>query len=323
MGEWTVLRFDCKTKHNEPKWICRCSCGRQKSVFGKGLIHGGSKSCGCKNRIDMVGKRFGRLIVIKEVVPHKKIAKWECLCDCGNTSQVQGTDLRRGKVVSCGCYKDEVNHERRTKDMTGKKFGRLTILEHAGSDKHNCAHWLCKCDCGTIKVISGQAIRRGTVISCGCYQSECTRERAKAPEFGEKYKGRKNPSFGIVRHGKGCWYPLPNNTTIWIRSTYEKRVLDCLIDFDIDFEYEPRTFDLGESTYTPDIFMPEYNLFWEIKGYLREKDRLKLEKFNTTFSNININVIQIDDIKELENSTDPIDPSLYGTELKNYLENLK
>lgn len=49
-------------------------------------------------------------------------------------------------------------------DLTGKRFGRLVVLEYKGNLK-----WLCKCDCGNEKVVTGQSLRRGTTLSCGCY----------------------------------------------------------------------------------------------------------------------------------------------------------
>lgn len=64
------------------------------------------------HKIDMVGRRFGRLVVIKEVDPHikpsgQKITMYKCICDCGNYKTVSGTHLRSGHHQSCGCLKKE------------------------------------------------------------------------------------------------------------------------------------------------------------------------------------------------------------------------
>ena len=59
----------------------------------------------------------------------------------------------------------------RTKDLTGKRFGRLKILSFAGYQK-NKATWLCECDCGNKKVIIGKNITNGKSLSCGCIQRE-------------------------------------------------------------------------------------------------------------------------------------------------------
>lgn len=52
-------------------------------------------------------------------------------------------------------------------DLTGKRFGRLTVIEYAGKSK-----WLCKCDCGTVKAMSGEGLRKKGVQSCGCLCKE-------------------------------------------------------------------------------------------------------------------------------------------------------
>ena len=53
------------------------------------------------------------------------------------------------------------------KDLTGQKFGRLTALKYMGNSK-----WLCKCDCGTEKIISGKHLKDGGTKSCGCISRE-------------------------------------------------------------------------------------------------------------------------------------------------------
>jgi len=50
---------------------------------------------------DHVGERFGNLLVVS----YEGYGKWKCFCDCGNEVIVRGTDLRAGKVISCGCEK--------------------------------------------------------------------------------------------------------------------------------------------------------------------------------------------------------------------------
>lgn len=62
--------------------------------------------------IDYTGARFTRLLVIREVLPRVKVAKWECLCDCGATKIVLGGNLKTTK--SCGCLKREVSTAKST-----------------------------------------------------------------------------------------------------------------------------------------------------------------------------------------------------------------
>ena len=58
-------------------------------------------------------------------------------------------------------------------DLTGKRFGRLVVLERA-ENKGNCtsARWKCKCDCGNYTVVGGYSLRSGNTLSCGCYWRE-------------------------------------------------------------------------------------------------------------------------------------------------------
>lgn len=63
-------------------------------------------------------------------------------------------------------------------DMTGLRFGRLTVVERASNNKHNCVMWLCRCDCGKDVTVLGASLRNGSTRSCGCYSAECSRERS-------------------------------------------------------------------------------------------------------------------------------------------------
>lgn len=60
----------------------------------------------------------------------------------------------------------------KVKDLTGQTFGRLKVLERAGSNKDGRALWLCKCDCGKITVKTGKLLLNGHCKSCGCGEYE-------------------------------------------------------------------------------------------------------------------------------------------------------
>ena len=70
------------------------------------------------------------------------------------------------------------------KDETGKRYGRLTVIEQAPAPEHykekRQGFWLCRCDCGNTVVASGAALRRGCTTSCGCLTREIwTQQRTK------------------------------------------------------------------------------------------------------------------------------------------------
>lgn len=53
------------------------------------------------------------------------------------------------------------------KDLTGKKFGKLTVIERV-ENKGIHTMWLCECQCGNKKSIDSSHLIQGNVISCGC-----------------------------------------------------------------------------------------------------------------------------------------------------------
>lgn len=56
-------------------------------------------------------------------------------------------------------------------DITGRRFGMLTVLSYDHSFNHN-TYWLCKCDCGNTKVVKRGSLMGGDIVSCGCYRNK-------------------------------------------------------------------------------------------------------------------------------------------------------
>lgn len=134
-------------------------------------------------RIEMIGKKFGRLTVVKmsERKDKSRAIYWECQCECGGTKTVRGTTLRAGRANSCGCLLKENYKAGTTKvDMIGQRFGRLTVLEEV-DDRTTCGEvkYLCQCDCGNTKIVIGTLLRDGRTKSCGCLLAESTRKRSR------------------------------------------------------------------------------------------------------------------------------------------------
>lgn len=76
--------------------------------------------------IDLTGKRFGRLTVVKRAENVKNRPCWVCKCDCGNTKIIKGDDIRYGKTLSCGCYARDALKRRNFKH--GYTQGRINRL---------------------------------------------------------------------------------------------------------------------------------------------------------------------------------------------------
>lgn len=89
---------------------------------------------------DLTGMKFNRLTVIRRIEDHiepsgRKVAMWECLCDCGNIHNVSGKRLRNGITKSCGCLqKDHPNGT--THGMSNSKIYRIW---YGMKQRCNCA----------------------------------------------------------------------------------------------------------------------------------------------------------------------------------------
>ena len=124
--------------------------------------------------IDLIGKRFGRLVVIERAGTKRREIAWLCRCDCGKEIVVPGNKLRSGHTKSCGCLR---NRSPRTFiDLTGRHFGRLTVLERAGC-QNGYATWRCRCVCGKEIIAVSTLLLHGEVKSCGCLVSDEAKER--------------------------------------------------------------------------------------------------------------------------------------------------
>ena len=71
----------------------------------------------------------------------------------------------------------------KAKDLTGRRYARLTVIERRGSDKHGKALWLCKCECGNEIIVRGDNLRSENTMSCGCYNRDKIKEQWKDEEF--------------------------------------------------------------------------------------------------------------------------------------------
>jgi hypothetical protein len=61
-------------------------------------------------------------------------------------------------------------------DLTGQRFGRLTVLkrtdDYISPSGNRLVQWLCRCDCGSEKITTSASLKRGTAQSCGCLHKE-------------------------------------------------------------------------------------------------------------------------------------------------------
>lgn len=77
-----------------------------------------------------------------------------------------------------------------------------------------------------------------------------------------------------------------------MRSRWEVAYAEWLDEQNIDWQYEPRWFALGGSSYTPDFYLPAEDRYVEIKGRMTEENAKKLKKFAERYPQINLTVLQ-------------------------------
>lgn len=63
------------------------------------------------------------------------------------------------------------------KDMTGQRFGRLTVISRAENTARGLARWNVRCDCGALRIVSGSNLRTGTTKSCECLRNKPSSRR--------------------------------------------------------------------------------------------------------------------------------------------------
>ena len=124
----------------------------------------------------MTGMSFGDLQVLGEApqyVSPKGYRKtmWNCICACGNACTVMGSHLLSGHSSSCGCQQRAKLHPRRASDLTGKRFGMLTVMcrmPNRQVGKNSRVVWHCRCECGNETDVLALLLQEGLVKSCGC-----------------------------------------------------------------------------------------------------------------------------------------------------------
>jgi len=121
-----------------------------------------------------------------------------CQCHCGKKIIRDGNALDRKRVISCGCA--------RGKDLVGFRFGNRTVLNRVF--RKNQTHereWLCKCDCGSEKILKSSSILNGKRNSCGCIGKE--RQRKKVTVHGQasgKIHTGAYTTWGLLKHSCYC-----------------------------------------------------------------------------------------------------------------------
>jgi hypothetical protein len=122
--------------------------------------------------IDLTGKTFNFLEVLKRVENRAGKPWWLVKCICGVEKEVSGSHLRTGNIKSCGCMRKELTttwlrENKSFEDITGVRFGSLTAVEYFRNNNGDI-RWKCVCDCGGVTNVYIGHLKCGNTVSCGC-----------------------------------------------------------------------------------------------------------------------------------------------------------
>lgn len=202
-GDLTVIRATEERRNSQIVYLCKCGCGEEILLTSSNFKYARRMDCGCSKRkkqaerderkrlaeenrvknlkVDLVGRQFGKLKVIERCPEryHKQVV-YNCQCECKNTVTAYYIQLIKNRKTDCGCVpkKKRGRPYNLEKDIyLNKKFERWTVLDIVEQEgvAPSYLKWLCQCECGTIRLVTGTSIKNGTSKSCGCLATESAR----------------------------------------------------------------------------------------------------------------------------------------------------
>lgn len=147
-------------------------------------------------KYNIIGQKFGKLLVTENIGIIKGKTKFKTLCDCGNINYVWGSSLiRPNGTKSCGCLKKNYFN-----NLEGFKCNKITIGKCLGKNKYNSFIYTLTCNCGTIFTGEGNDVKTERLKSCGCLKTEkniekCNKDPYHALEYNLFSDYRKKASY--------------------------------------------------------------------------------------------------------------------------------
>lgn len=229
---------------------------------------------------------------IKMIHRTKKVKNiWYALFECPYCKQQFETmisSIVNGSTKSCGCYKKEATRKRMSKDLSGCRFGKLTVIKQipANQFKNNRIHWLCKCDCGNSILTITHNLTSGKTTKCWeCYVKENRQKDITGQTFGKLialYPTEKRSSNQcVIWHCQcecGNYIDVPTDVLTTgntkscgcIISCGENQISKILKDLSINYTTQ-KTFSecvnpLTNAKLKFDFYLPDYNCCIEYDG---------------------------------------------------------
>lgn len=173
-------------------------------------------------------------------------------------------------------------------EMTGKIFGRWTVIGEGKFYRRRILYWICKCSCSaeTVREVVGCHLRNGSSISCGCIQKEKLRARNVEDSPGRRIVRKREgenyiPSTDLwFKRAKACWdrakikgiptdFSSPYELATYVKSIAPEK---CPV-FGRSFERV-----VSKSGYTP--WSPSIDRINPKKGYVRGNIQILTKKAN-------------------------------------------
>lgn len=283
-GHLTALN-KVKDGSHRSKYECVCDCGNHTVKLLDSLRRSQTISCGCMDsyyrsiwqRKDETGNKYNYLTILS-VDYSKKPTKAICLCDCGNTVEINKTEVVNGFTKSCGCYQKMRAGQANTKDYTGYvSESGVTIVSKAYRNEKSQWMWNCKCPlCGEMFVALPAKVMNNHTTSCGC-KIQSSMERSI-----ETFLKSLNIKYETQKRFPDCKY---HYTLAFDFALYnDSDDLLCLIEYDGRQHFQPVEFFGGEESYTESLERDK------IKDDYCKENSIRLIRFDYTMN--------IDEIKE-------------------------
>lgn len=235
-----------------------------------------------------VGNKYGALTV---VACHKRAgngASWKCVCDCGNSVIVGGSELLKRRRTTCG--KCGI---RKRKDITGEKFNYLTALYPVSKrGESRRVIWRFRCDCGNEIDALGTLVSNGYLKSCGkCKRAlndyldsirvDYTEQQFEGIEVLERLPTKSTKSVPYRCRCKHCGnefivtdHALRQNCVSSCGCTYGSELEKEVADF-VSSIYKGkilRNYQIFGDRREVDIYLPDKNLAIDVNGSFIHSD---------------------------------------------------
>ena len=228
-GKLVVEGLSPKPVGDKRKWVwVHCDCGNRVSKPLGRLKNKHIKSCGCLKKQSpaatkpetMIGKRFNRLLVIRQLPTRFNRTRWECLCDCGNYAEVTAKFLKSGHTKSCGCILREWG-----KSETNRKRHRgIRPANWKGIGDMSGSHWKRICWGAKIRKLDISITHQDCVNLFESQKGKCalTGQTIKFTDMGDNSKTSGTASLDRIDNTKGY---VPGNVQ-WVDKHIQKMKSD-------------------------------------------------------------------------------------------------